>query len=281
MTSAPRSSPVILITGCSKGFGRELSALALDRGFRVIATARHVETLVTLKEQGAEILPLDVTAPPSTITAFAAIAWGIYGHIDFLINNAAYLQCGAIEENTLEETMIQFNTNVFGLLNTTNAFLPYFRARRAGMIVNISSQGGCVNMEGTGIYCASKAAVDSLSDTWARELAEFNVKCISIQVPGLFRTTVASTMRRGSRRIPGYTVADKVVVDYKAASGTEPGDPTKAMIKILDLITAEGIDLPLRFPLGDDAYENVKSFYLERLAEMEKFKVWSVGTNFN
>jgi short-subunit dehydrogenase len=104
------------------------------------------------------------------------------GQVDFLINNAGYLQGGAIEENTPEETTAQFNTNVFGLLNTTNAFLPYFRRRRDGMIVNISSQGGSLNMVGAGIYCASKAAVDSLSDTWAKELAEFNVRCISIQV---------------------------------------------------------------------------------------------------
>ncbi|KAF7367071.1 Short-chain dehydrogenase/reductase family protein [Mycena sanguinolenta] len=256
MTSASRSSPVILITGCSKGFGRELSALALERGFRVIATARAVETLAALKEKGAEILPFDVTASPDTIAVFAATAWQIYGQVDFLINNAGYLQGGAIEENTLEETMVQFNTNLFGLLNTTNAFLPYFRKRRA-----------------------ARAAVDSLSDTWAKELAEFNVKCISIQVPGQFRTTVAATLRRGSCRIPEYTAADKLIVDYQAASGTELGDPAKAIVRILDFITTEGMDLPLRLPLGDDAYESLKRFYLERLADMEKFKAWSVGTN--
>jgi NAD(P)-dependent dehydrogenase (short-subunit alcohol dehydrogenase family) len=172
----------------------------LDRGFHVISTARRVETLAALKEKGADILQLDVTAPPSKISAFAAEAWKIQcvlchrfskhvdstsfssGHVDFLVNNAGYLQGGAIEENTSEEVLLQFHTNVFGLLNTTNAFLPYFRARRAGTIVNISSQGGSLNLTGVGIYCASKAAVDSLSDTWAKELAEFNIKCISIQV---------------------------------------------------------------------------------------------------
>jgi NAD(P)-dependent dehydrogenase (short-subunit alcohol dehydrogenase family) len=112
----------------------------------------------------------------SILTSFSS------GHVDFLVNNAGYLQGGAIEENTSEEVLLQFNTNVFGLLNTTNAFLPYFRARRAGTVVNISSQGGSLNLTGVGIYCASKAAVDSLSDTWAKELAEFNIKCISIQV---------------------------------------------------------------------------------------------------
>ncbi|KAJ7805701.1 putative short-chain oxidoreductase [Mycena olivaceomarginata] len=267
----PRSGPVILITGCSTGFGRELSFVALDRGFRVISTARRVETLAALKEKGADILQLDVTAPPSKISAFAAEAWKIHGHVDFLVNNAGYLQGGAIEENTSEEVLLQFNTNVFGLLNTTNAFLPYFRARRAGTIVNISSQGGSLNLAGVGIYCASKAAVDSLSDTWAKELAEFNIKCISIQ-PGMFRTAVsdATNIRRGSNQIPD------------AQAGTERGDPTKAAVKILDFVAgAVGEDLPLRLPLGEDAFPDLKAFHVQRLADIERFKAWSVGTDFD
>ncbi|KAJ7748419.1 putative short-chain oxidoreductase [Mycena metata] len=276
------SSPVFLITGCSTGFGRELSRVALDRGFRVISTARRLETLDGLKEQGAKTWQLDVTSPPHEIQAFAAEIWAIYGHIDFLINNAGYLRGGAIEENTPEEVMAQFNTNVFGLLNITNAFLQYFRKRRAGMIVNISSQGGSLNMVGAGIYCASKAAVDSLSDTWSRELAEFDVKCISIQ-PGMFRTSVSesSNLGRGSHRIPEYTVPDKVIVEYNAATGTERGDPTKAAVKIIDFISDTGRDLPLRLPLGEDAFEALKAFHLHRLDEIEKFKEWSVGTGFD
>ncbi|KAJ7336732.1 putative oxidoreductase,short chain dehydrogenase [Mycena albidolilacea] len=285
MTSAPRSGPVILITGCSTGFGRELSFVALDRGFRVISTARRVEALAALKEKGADILQLDVTAPLSKISAFVAEAWKIHGHVDFLVNNAGYLQGGAIEENTPEEVLLQFNTNVFGLLNTTNAFLPYFRARRAGTIVNISSQGGSLNLTGAGIYCASKAAVDSLSDTWAKELADFNIKCISIQ-PGMFRTAVsdATNIRRGSNQIPEYkgTASDKVFVDYSARAGTERGDPTKAAVKILDFVTgAAGEDLPLRLPLGEDAFLDLKAFHVQRLADMERFKAWSVGTDFD
>ncbi|KAJ7611423.1 putative short-chain oxidoreductase [Mycena polygramma] len=276
------ASPVILITGCSTGFGRELSRVALDRGFRVISTARRVESLAALKEQGAETLQLDVTAPLSELATFAKTAWDIYGQVDFLINNAGYLQGGAIEENTPEDTLAQFNTNVFGLLNTTTAFLPYFRHRRAGMIVNISSQGGSLNMVGAGIYCASKAAVDSLSDTWARELAKFDVKCISIQ-PGMFRTAVAesSNLRLGSHRIPEYTVPNKVIVEYSAAAGTEKGDTAKAAARIIDFVTGarDGRDLPLRLALGDDAFEYVRAFHVQRLADMDKFKEGSVGTN--
>ncbi|KAJ7083455.1 putative short-chain oxidoreductase [Mycena epipterygia] len=277
-----KSSPVLLITGCSTGLGREMSRVALDRGFRVISTARRVESLADMKEQGAETLKLDVTAPAHEISAFAARAWNIYGQVDFLINNAGYLQGGAIEENTPEERLAQFNTNVFGLINTTTAFLPYFRKRRAGVIVNISSQGGSLNAVGTGIYCASKAAVDSLSDTWSRELAEFNVKCISIQ-PGLFRTSVAesSNLRRGSNRIPEYTASDQMMVWYSGQAGTEKGDPSKAAARIIDLVMKPGRELPLRLSLGKDAFENMKACRLEQLAEMEKFKLWSVGTDFD
>ncbi|KAJ7858383.1 hypothetical protein B0H14DRAFT_2187647, partial [Mycena olivaceomarginata] len=91
---------------------------ALSCGFRVIPTARRVGTLMALKEKGAEILELDVTSP-SENSAFVVSAWAIYGQVDFLVNNAGFLQGGTIEENTPGDTMAQFNTNVFGLLNTT------------------------------------------------------------------------------------------------------------------------------------------------------------------
>ncbi|KAJ7113802.1 putative short-chain oxidoreductase [Mycena epipterygia] len=277
-----KSSPVILITGCSTGFGREMSRVALERGFRVISTARRVESMADLKEKGAETLMLDVTAPVSEITAFAAKAWAIYGQIDFLINNAGYLQGGAIEENTPEDIMTQFNTNIFGLINTTHAFLPYFRNRRAGMVVNISSQGGSLNLVGAGVYCASKAALDSLSDTWSKELAELDVKCISIQ-PGIFRTSVAesSNLRRGSHRIHEYKAPAETMAWYSGQAGTERGDPRKGATKIIDFITQPGRELPLRLPVGEDAFESLKALRLQQLADMEKFKEWSVGTDFD
>lgn len=104
------------------------------------------------------------------------------GRIDYLVNNAGFLQSGAIEENSTADVLRQFDTNVFGIIKTTNAFLPHFRARRAGTIVNISSQASVLGAPGAGIYCASKAAVDALSDTWAHELAEYNIRSIAVQV---------------------------------------------------------------------------------------------------
>ncbi|KAJ7625900.1 retinol dehydrogenase 8 [Roridomyces roridus] len=269
---ASESQPqVILVTGCSTGFGRALSEAALDRGFCVISTARRVETLEALREKGATTLKLDVTAPFDDIVKFAAEAWAVHGQVDYLINNAGYLLGGAIEESTPEEVQAPFNTNFFGLLNLTNAFLPRLRARRAGTIVNISSQGGSINMVGCGVYCATKAAVDSILIAGK----EFGIRCISIQ-PGSFSSAVgeSSNVRRGSNRIAGYTVPDKVMVDFTAAAGTERGDTMKGSARIIDFVTANGGQgrLPMRLTLGDDSYENVKGVRAQWMDEMEEFK---------
>jgi hypothetical protein len=102
----------------------------------------------------------------------------------------------------------------------------------------------------------------------------------------MFRTAVsdATNIRRGSNQIPEYkgTASDKVFVDYSAQAGTERGDPTKAAVKILDFVAgAVGEDLPLRLPLGEDAFPDLKAFHVQRLADIERFKAWSVGTDFD
>ncbi|KAF7316281.1 Short-chain dehydrogenase/reductase family protein [Mycena indigotica] len=276
------ASAVFLITGCSSGFGYEMAKAALRRGFKVIATARRIETLKPLEELGAIALPLDVAAPPATLVSFAKQAWEVYGQVDYLVNNAGYVQGGAIEENTPEETLSQFNTNVFGVLNLTNAFLPYMRERRSGTIVNISSQGGSLNLVGAGIYCASKAAIDSFSDTWSRELAEFNVKCISIQ-PGAFRTPVSnsSNFRRGSNVIATYAAATEGIVGFNSGTGKERGDPAKGALRIVDFVTQAKGKLPLRWALGEDSFVNLRKVHESRIVEMDEFKEWSVGTDYD
>nr|GAT46861.1 short-chain dehydrogenase/reductase family protein [Mycena chlorophos] len=278
--AAPNS--VFLITGCSSGLGLEMAKAALQRGFRVIATARRVETLEALKEQGAVTLTLDVTASPQDLKILAKEAWNIYGQVDFLVNNAGYVQAGAFEENTPEEVQQQFQTNVFGVINLTNAFLPYLRKRRAGMIVNISSQGGSLNIAGAGVYCATKAAMDSFTDTWARELAEFTVRFISIQ-PGMFRTPVSgANIKRGSNHVSEYTVANTILKGYQAQTGTERGDPVAGATRIVDFVTQHYATpkLPLRLALGDDAWAALKEVREQQLVELDQWKEWSVGTDF-
>ncbi|KAJ7445253.1 putative short-chain oxidoreductase [Mycena latifolia] len=272
---------VILITGCSTGFGRELALAALSQGMRVIATARRPGTLMALEEKGAKALKLDVASSPEELKAFASEALSIFGQVDYLINNAGFLQGGAIEENTAEENLAQFNTNFFGVINVTNAFLPHFRERNQGTIVNISSQGAALCIPGAGIYCASKAALDAISDTWARELAYFNIRCMSIQA-GSFRTSVAESgnLKIAADKIDGYQAAHDWVVGLNMSAGKERGDTKIAAAKIVELIAADPERaLPMRLALGEDAYANVKGFLMKQLEDLETWKAVSTGTD--
>ncbi|KAJ7660327.1 putative short-chain oxidoreductase [Mycena polygramma] len=276
---ADKASPVFLITGCSTGLGREMAMAALAKGFRVIATARRVETLTALESLGAKALALDVTSTPTVLSEFAKSAIAIYGQVDYIVNNAGFIQAGAVEEVSPTEALAQFNTNFFGLVNTTVAFLPHLRARRTGTLVNISSQGSCLGTPGGGLYCASKAAVDAISDTWAHELAEYGIRSISVQ-PGAFRTEVlqSTNARFAAKSIEGYNLVHGVMESFFKFAGQEPGDTAKAARNIITVVTKA--ELPLRFVVGDDAFASLESFYRERLTEMEATQDLSTGTNY-
>ncbi|KAJ6448210.1 putative short-chain oxidoreductase [Mycena sanguinolenta] len=274
-------SAVILITGCSTGFGRELAQAALSFGLRVIATARRVDTLSSLSHKGAKTLQLDVTASPEDLKQFATKAISIFGRIDYLVNNAGFLQGGAIEETTPEESLTQFHTNFFAIINLTTALLPHWRARKNGTIVNVSSQGAMLCIAGAGIYCASKAAVDALSDTWARELAGFNIRCMSVQL-GSFRTSVAvsGNLRIATGKIAGYDDAHDWVAGFNQSAGKERGDPAIAAAKIIELISKDSAQpLPMRLAIGEDAYQNAKNFYEGKLKDLETWAGVSTGTD--
>ncbi|KAJ7184455.1 short-chain oxidoreductase [Mycena filopes] len=276
-------SLVFLITGCSSGLGRELAIAALNSGFRVIATARRINTLASLEECGAKTLTLDVTSSEAELAEFAAKAIAIYGHVDYLFNNAGYLHAGVMEENTPAEVLRQFNTNFFGLVNITNAFVPHFRARKTGTIVNISSQGSVLGTPGGGAYCSSKAAVDSVSDTWAHELAEYNIRSISVQ-PGAFRTAVllSTNLVHAAKVVEGYQVAHGTMEVIGKQAGVEPGDPAKAAANIIQFLTdPKRTQLPLRFVIGDDAFASVKAFYVQQLADLDAAEELSTGTNYS
>ncbi|KAJ7809900.1 putative short-chain oxidoreductase [Mycena olivaceomarginata] len=250
---------------------------ALSSGFRVIATARHLETLGDLEHRGARVLSLDVTSAAPDLATFAEKAIAVYGQVDYLVNNAGFAQSGAIEEVSPEEASAQFNTNVFGLVNTTNVSLPHFRSRRTGTLVNFNSEATCTAIPGIGIYTATKAAVE-ISDTWAHELAQYGIRSISIQPSG-FRTeffNIAGS-RPAAKTIEGYEIVHGTL-SFMATeyARTVPGDPVKAARNIIAPVTKP--DLPLRFA---DAFANLKAFYQKRLEEMEAVRELSIGKNFD
>src|SRR5438270_3985551 len=152
---------VWLAPGCSTGFGRELCKLLLDRGYRVVATARDpakLQDLVARREATALALQLDVDRPDE-IRAAVEAATKKFGRIDVLVNNAGYGYLAAIEEGDDADIRAMFETNVFGLAAMTRAVLPHMRAQGSGAIVNISSVGGFIGFPGSGYYAATKFAV--------------------------------------------------------------------------------------------------------------------------
>src|ERR1700750_2364056 len=154
------------ITGASTGFGRLLAEEVLKAGGKVIATARNRDKVADLEAKYprmAMALTLDVTDAGEVDSAVTQ-AFARFGRVDVLANNAGYGVAGAIEEVSDAEFMPMFETNVFGLLRVTRAFLPHFRKQRSGHILNLSSIGGLVASPGMGFYNATKFAVEGLSE---------------------------------------------------------------------------------------------------------------------
>jgi len=175
-----------LITGCSTGFGRLLAEAALKRGDQVVATARDPASLSDMAKtfpKTARAAALDVTKPGAAEKA-VALAVEAFGKLDILVNNAGFGFIGAIEEATPDEYRPMFETNVFGLIETTRAALPAMRKTGAGgRIVNMSSGAGIKGLQGSGHYNATKFAVEGISDTLRLELAGTGIS-VSLVEPG-------------------------------------------------------------------------------------------------
>ena len=181
--------PLWFIIGCSTGFGRELSVILLERGYRVVVTARDkakVDDIVEAHDKNGLALKLDVDKQDQ-IDAVVKAAEARFGRIDVLVNNAGYGYLAAVEEGDDSDVRAMFDTNFFGLAAMTRAVLPLMRAQKSGAIVNISSIGGFIGFPGSGYYAATKFAVEGLSEALSKEVAPFGIKVIIVE-PGPFRT---------------------------------------------------------------------------------------------
>jgi len=261
------ASKTLFITGISSGFGQALANEALAAGHRVIGTVRSEAARVAFEQQApgrgfARVL--DVT-DFAAIDAVVAEVEASFGPVDVLVNNAGYGHEGIFEESALEEMRQQFEVNVFGAVAVTKAFVPYFRQRRAGHIINITSMGGFITMPGIAYYCGSKFALEGISDTLSQELKPFGIHVTAV-APGSFRTDWAGrSMRRSERSIADYDASfDPVRAARQAKSGKQLGDPVKAAKAMLTLIDSDAP--PAHLLLGSDALQLVRA----RLARMEQ-----------
>ena len=172
------NKPVALITGCSSGFGLETARYFLDRDWKVIATMRTPREDVLPRFGHLRVLALDVTDPESIRQAVEAA-----GPIDVLVNNAGIGVLNALEGTPMETAREVFDTNTLGTIAMTQAVLPQFRQRRAGVIVNVTSSVTLIPLPLLSVYTASKAAVNAFTESLALELRQFNVK-VSLVLPG-------------------------------------------------------------------------------------------------
>jgi NAD(P)-dependent dehydrogenase (short-subunit alcohol dehydrogenase family) len=278
MTTAGK---VWFITGASTGFGRLLAEQVLKAGGRVIATARKPEQVADLLRQypePARAFALDVTRPEQ-IEAAAKDAIAAFGRIDVLVNNAGYGIAGGVEEATEEEFLPVFETNVFGLMRVTRAFLPQFRKQRTGHIINMSSMAGIGGSAGWGYYNATKFAVEGFSEALAGEMAAIGVKVTVIE-PGPFRTDFLG--RSGvlaKREIEDYRPAIGPVRAYfNGQSGKQRGDPAKAVQAIMDVV--EMPDPPLHLLLGHAAWNRMKGKLEQWRQEMAKHETISLSADY-
>ena len=199
MASSPSPSPsrstnnkVAVVTGSSTGIGYETSLILARNGFLTYATMRNLNKSQNLKSIATkENLPirikhLDVTDDASVKDAIQAIS-SETGQVDILVNNAGYGLNGAFEDLAMDEIKTQYETNVFGLIRTTQAVLPIMRRQKSGTIVNISSGAGRFGFPGGSAYVSTKFAVEGLSESMSYELEPFGIKVIIVE-PGVIRT---------------------------------------------------------------------------------------------
>jgi NAD(P)-dependent dehydrogenase (short-subunit alcohol dehydrogenase family) len=185
-------SRAVLITGCSSGIGEATARRLVRSGWQVYATARDVQDLDGLADEGAVPLRLDVTDRASMDAAVDGIV-AAHGAVGVLVNNAGYSQSGTIEEVPDGKVRRQFETNVFGPIHLVKRVLPGMREQRWGKIVNLSSIGGRLVFPGGGYYHATKHAIEALSDALRMEVRGFGIDTIVIE-PGIIRTRFADAI---------------------------------------------------------------------------------------
>jgi NAD(P)-dependent dehydrogenase (short-subunit alcohol dehydrogenase family) len=237
----------VLITGCSSGYGLETARHFHAQGWNVIATMRHPCEGILPKSDRLRMLPLDVTDPESIAAALDAS-----GPIDALVNNAGIGVVGAFEATPMSHVRKIFETNTFGVMAMTQAVIPEFRARRSGVIVNVTSSVTLAPMPLAAAYTASKMAIEGFTGSLAHELGAFGLH-VKLVEPGY----APSTRFSQNTELP---IEDLIPEEYaafarpifaayaKPAMVTTETDVAKAVWQAANDVSGQ-----LRFPAGLDA----------------------------
>jgi NAD(P)-dependent dehydrogenase (short-subunit alcohol dehydrogenase family) len=259
---------VWLITGATSGFGRSLAEAALAAGDVVIGTTRspgRLDDLACAHPGRVTEMTLDVRDTDRCVAVVEEVT-ARFGRIDVLVNNAGRTQVGALEETTDDELHDLFDLHFFGPAALTRAVLPHMRRAGGGAVVQMSSVGGQTTAPGFSAYCATKFALEALTQTLAQEV-DFGVRFLIVE-PGAFRTGLFNPgSAYTSAPMPQYAATVGPTREYLVSGdGTQPGDPAKAARAILTALDAP--EPPLRLVLGGDAIDNIRTRLESVLTEL-------------
>jgi NAD(P)-dependent dehydrogenase (short-subunit alcohol dehydrogenase family) len=263
------------ITGTSRGFGREWTLAALERGDRVVATARNLDSLQDLVERFPETIlaiQLDVT---DRAAVFAAVQHGFehFGRLDVVVNNAGYGQFGMLEELSETELRDQIETNLFGALWVTQAALPLLRGQGSGHFLQVSSIGGISAFPNVGAYHASKWGLEGFSQALAAEVAGFGIHVTLIE-PGGFSTDWGGASAKHAQPMAAYEDMRAQSAAFRAARTQTQGDPIASARAVLKIVDAE--NPPLRIFFGDGPLQLAVEDYEQRLATWREWESVSI-----
>ena len=237
----------VLITGCSSGYGLETARYFHAQGWTVVATMRNPREDVLPRSERLRVVPLDVTKPHSIAAALEAS-----GPLDVLVNNAGIGVVGAFEATPMATTRDVFETNTFGVMAMTQAVVPQFRARRSGVVVNVTSSATLTPMPLAAVYTASKMAIEGFTASLALELAFFRVR-VKLVEPGYGPTTRFTS--NGGQRMEG--LIPEAYADYArpifAAFAQPSAVTTESDVAEAVFRAANDESGQLRFPAGADA----------------------------
>ena len=249
---------VAVVTGSSSGIGFETSLMLARNGFQTYATMRdpekgeNIKSIATKENLPIHIEQLDVTDNKSVTNAIQAIV-SKANSIDVLVNNAGYALTGAFEDLAIEEIKAQYETNLFGLIRTTQAVLPIMRKQKSGTIVNISSAAGRFGYPGCSAYLSTKFAVKGLSESMAYEIEPFGIKVILVE-PGVIRTNVfkniVTAKKSQNPNSPYSQIMQKMSTSFEHMLENASSSPDLVAKVVLQAVTSENPSL--RYLAGKD-----------------------------
>jgi NAD(P)-dependent dehydrogenase (short-subunit alcohol dehydrogenase family) len=233
-----------LITGVSSGIGREIAQLLAERGARVFGTMRNPQSATSIRD--VDLVRMDVTDDSSVSEAVQSVVKKA-GPVQFLVNNAGYELMGALEETSVAEARQQFETNLFGVLRVTSAILPGMRQQGDGRIVNISSVLGFLPAPYSGIYAASKHAVEGYTETLDHEIRRFGVRALLVE-PAYTRTKLNGNAKAAKISLHVYADERKRLIAAAQQNIERGDDPRMVAEAVWKALTAKSPRL--RYPVG-------------------------------